>query len=302
MSKMTDYILKHSKKNDKQLKYDFMPSMLEIIEKPAHIGGKVIIYSILSILIGAVIWACLSELDVVVTATGSTKPIGDIKTVQAYSTGTIKEICVSNGQYVNKGDVLMMLDGGIIDIDVNQINSQIAALNVQLDLYQRILDGYDITAISIDEYSQDLKAYALTIIDTEKNYLENLENLSLQKSNYDLDYQITVATKNNYESNIRDLVIQQKELQVQQAELAITNAATQHSGQINNRIAEITQNLNSLNAQLEKSGMEQDNQYITAPVDGYVNRIEINTIGGVGMERLTGLLLISVQVPLHMSS
>jgi len=54
MSGITNYILEHSKKNDKRLKYDFTPSMLEIIEKPAHIDGKVIIYVIFIILISTV--------------------------------------------------------------------------------------------------------------------------------------------------------------------------------------------------------------------------------------------------------
>ena len=38
-----DYVLRHSSKRDKELKYDFMPSMLEIIERPAHKAGTVII-------------------------------------------------------------------------------------------------------------------------------------------------------------------------------------------------------------------------------------------------------------------
>ena len=44
---MTEYILKHSRKKDKELKYDFMPSFLEIIERPAHKAGTVIILSAL---------------------------------------------------------------------------------------------------------------------------------------------------------------------------------------------------------------------------------------------------------------
>lgn len=39
---MLNYVKKYSRKRDRNLKYDFMPELLEIIEKPAHIGGKVI--------------------------------------------------------------------------------------------------------------------------------------------------------------------------------------------------------------------------------------------------------------------
>ena len=42
------YVLKHSNKRDNELKYDFMPSMLEIIERPAHKAGAVIILGIIT--------------------------------------------------------------------------------------------------------------------------------------------------------------------------------------------------------------------------------------------------------------
>ena len=79
-NKMTEYILKHSRKKDRELKYDFMPPLLEIIERPAHKAGTVIILGVFSLLITAIIWACLSKIDVVVTASGSVQP----------------EICLSN--------------------------------------------------------------------------------------------------------------------------------------------------------------------------------------------------------------
>ena len=67
-NKLTEYVLKHSKNKDKELKYDFMPSLLEIIERPAHKAGTVIILGVFTLMIAAVIWACLSKIDVVVTA------------------------------------------------------------------------------------------------------------------------------------------------------------------------------------------------------------------------------------------
>ena len=62
---LTEYVLKHSKRRDKELKYDFMPSLLEIIERPAHKAGTVIIVGIFTLLIAVIIWACVSEIDVV---------------------------------------------------------------------------------------------------------------------------------------------------------------------------------------------------------------------------------------------
>lgn len=101
-NKLTEYVLKHSKSKDKELKYDFMPSLLEIIERPAHKAGTVIILGVFTLLIAAVIWACLSKIDVVVTAGGSVQPSGNVNVVQAYSGGTVKSINAAEGEYVKR--------------------------------------------------------------------------------------------------------------------------------------------------------------------------------------------------------
>lgn len=91
-NKLTEYVLKHSRKRDKELKYDFMPSLLEIIERPAHKAGTVIIFGVFTLLIAAIVWACLSEIDVVITSSGSMQPVGNINVVESYTNG----LCKSN--------------------------------------------------------------------------------------------------------------------------------------------------------------------------------------------------------------
>ena len=142
-NKLTEYVLKHSKKRDKELKYDFMPSLLEIIERPAHKAGTVIIISIFTLLIFAVIWARCSKIDVVVTSTGSIQPVGNINVVKSYSSGTVKAINVVEGQYVNQGDILIELDTEALDIDVNQLNTQKMILETQHEIYTMIKDSKD---------------------------------------------------------------------------------------------------------------------------------------------------------------
>ena len=63
-----------------------MPSLLEIIERPAHKAGTVIIVGIFTLLIGVIIWACVSEIDVVITASGSVQPVGNLRQHRTKST------------------------------------------------------------------------------------------------------------------------------------------------------------------------------------------------------------------------
>lgn len=103
---MTEYIIRHSKSHERDLKYDFMPSLLEIIERPAKPAGKIIIWSAVTVLIAVVIWACVSKTDIAVTSGGTVVPYGGEITVQSQYTGTLSEINADTGDIVKKGDTL----------------------------------------------------------------------------------------------------------------------------------------------------------------------------------------------------
>ncbi|MBR3667910.1 MAG: biotin/lipoyl-binding protein, partial [Ruminococcus sp.] len=173
-NKLSEYVLKHSRKHDKELKYDFMPSMLEIIERPAHKAGTVIILGIFSLLIAAVIWACLSKTDIVVTSSGTIQPVGNISSLNSYTSGTIKSINVEEGAYVTTGQVLIELDTQSLDIDVDTLNNQKKVLEAQKSFYMMIRNEEDISAVDISGYSGNIQPYLLTIIDNDKAYHNNL--------------------------------------------------------------------------------------------------------------------------------
>ena len=162
---LTEYVLKHSKRRDKELKYDFMPSLLEIIERPAHKAGTVIIVGIFTLLIAVIIWACVSEIDVVITSSGSVQPIGNLNVVKTYSGGTVKSINVTEGDFVEQGDVLIELDTESLEIDVNQLQNLRKILETQRDIYMKIIDGSDLSAVKISDYSDDMKPYIQAILD-----------------------------------------------------------------------------------------------------------------------------------------
>ena len=58
------------KGREERLEYDFMPEMLEIIEKPSNPMGKVIIILVFLLLTSAVIWALFFTIDIIVSERG----------------------------------------------------------------------------------------------------------------------------------------------------------------------------------------------------------------------------------------
>lgn len=285
-NKMTEYILKHSRKKDKELKYDFMPSLLEIIERPAHKAGTVIILGVFTLLIASIVWACLSEIDVVITSSGSIQPVGNLNVVQSYANGSVKAINITEGDYVEKDDVLIELDTQSLDIDAEQLDSQKKILEAQQKIYTKIKDGEKLSEIKIDDYDDELKTYIQSILDNDKSYHNTLDNLEKDKENADLNHQIAQIQLEEYEANgtereaeMQELMVQQYELAKDQADVKIKDTKTQYSSQVNSKISEISGQLDEIETNLEKYSLSKDYQYITAPVSGHINSINVNTIG-----------------------
>lgn len=232
-NKLTEYVLKHSKKRDKELKYDFMPSLLEIIERPAHKAGTVIIAGIFTLLIAAVIWACCSKIDVVVTSTGSIQPVGNINVVKSYSSGTVKSINAVEGQYVNQGDVLIELDTEALDIDVDQLNTQKIILESQHEIYIMIKDSKDMSTVKAADYETELQPYIQAILDSDTTYKNTLSNLEKEKSSAELNHQIAQIQLEEYQANgtrrqreMQELVVQQHANAMEQTDLQISDTKT----------------------------------------------------------------------------
>ena len=299
---MTEYILKYSRKKDKELKYDFMPSLLEIIERPAHKAGTVIILSVFTLLIAAIVWACLSKIDVVITSSGSIQPVGNISSLNSYTSGTIKSINVEEGAYVKKGDILVELDTQSIEIDVESLNSQREILEAQKVIYTLIKNGEDVSNVDITSYSENLQPYIMTIIDNDKAYRNNLSVLESAKENAGLTRDIAQIKRDDYnvdsnismaEFNAQELVLKQAENEFIQAELNVLKAQTSYSEQINSSISDINSKLKQAESELEKYQLSLEYQKITAPVNGYINSIAANNIG----ETVTSAQQIATIVP-----
>ncbi|EWM55188.1 HlyD family efflux transporter periplasmic adaptor subunit [Ruminococcus flavefaciens] len=287
-NKLSEYVLKHSRKHDKELKYDFMPSMLEIIERPAHKAGTVIILGIFSLLIAAVVWACLSKTDIVVTSSGTIQPVGNISSLNSKTGGTIKAINVEEGAYVTLGQVLIQLDTQTLDIDVDTLNSQKRVLEAQKEFYNMIRKGDDISNVDISGYAGHIQPYLLTIIDNDKAYHSNLSTLESAKENAGLTRDIANIKLEEYNRNeavsqaeydAQKLVVKQAENEFIQAETNVLKAKTTYSEQINSSLSEISGKLGQVNSELEKYRISIENQNIVAPVNGYINSISVNNIG-----------------------
>ena len=306
-NRLTEYIIKNNKKHDRELKYDFIPQLLEIIEKPAHKAGTVIIVSVFSLLLVAVIWASLSKLDVVITSTGNIQPEGNLQIVQTYAGGIVNTINVKEGVHVEAGDTLLTLNTDSIDIDENQLLNQKRIIEIQQQLYKKILEGEDISVIDYSDYNEQELSYIRTITDSDMSYKNKLKSLENEKENAEINLKIAQLQLEQYkeigserQNQIQSAQVEQYKLNVDNADIQIKDAKTQYSQQINSYISELSEKKKDIDNNLEKYALSKEYQTIIAPVSGYINSLNVNTIGETVASAQELVTIVPDNTPLEM--
>ena len=120
---------------------EFMPAILEVTETPPSPVGRLVMWSILALLAAGLIWAFVGTINEVAVATGKVIPTGQVKTIQVKNKGIIKEINVKEGQHVEEGDVLVVLDPTTTDADNASLKKRAAYYKLDIERLEAELKG-----------------------------------------------------------------------------------------------------------------------------------------------------------------
>ncbi len=120
---------------------DFLPAALEIMETPPSPAAHILLWTLLSLFVIALVWACLAHVDEVAIASGKVIPTGYTKTVQAEDKGTVTKIFVKDGQVVKKNEVLLLLDSTVAEADLTRYRQMRAQWLVEMERLRAELDG-----------------------------------------------------------------------------------------------------------------------------------------------------------------
>jgi hemolysin D len=110
----------------------FLPTALAVQETPPSPAAHWVLSLLLSLFCIMILWACIGEVDIVVTAPGRIVPSGQVKTVQANEAGTVASIFVKDGQQVSKGQALVQFDPAYAHADSSSLQEQLLSKQLQL--------------------------------------------------------------------------------------------------------------------------------------------------------------------------
>jgi len=100
---------------------EFLPAALEITETPASPISRLLALTIILLLVLAIGWSIVGQVDIVASASGKIVPTGRTKLVQPVDPGQITAILVQDGDKVTAGQVVIRLDQTVAVAERNHI-------------------------------------------------------------------------------------------------------------------------------------------------------------------------------------
>lgn len=144
------------------------------------------------------LWSVLGHINEVAVAPGKVIPTGQVKTIQVKNKSIVKEIHVKEGQHVEKGDTLVVMDPTSTDADYDSLNKRAAYYALDIQRLEAELNGTsfspksdpnlelkDITAEQslyqsrVSQHSAEMEAAANAV--NQKQAALNAERVNLNK-------------------------------------------------------------------------------------------------------------------------
>ena len=219
----------------------------EIGIQPSRSLAKTITWTLLGTSVGAFSFLALAKTDEVVVAKGLLHPIGDVKVVQIPMGGVLKEMLVTDGQRVNKEQVLLRLDKEASEDKARRSLQILRAKEAQLQLKQTELDRYlGLNDSRIEVLKQK--------IELNKTILNRIEKLALKGAAPEIQYLQQLDQVAELEGEYRSTLI------VRERQLAIFNQSIQ---ELKGQLAGLKSNLTEANVNLRYKD-------VVSPVDGVI--------------------------------
>jgi len=134
----------------------FSPPEQSVILKQSPIWSRTIIWTLMSVTTAALIWSALAKIEQVVGAQGQLKPQGKVQEVQAPVNGVVQFVKVKDGDRVNKGDVLVLMDSSASQVQLESLRKIRTSAEKENQFY-RLLMAQDLTPAAVESSIAQLK-------------------------------------------------------------------------------------------------------------------------------------------------
>ena len=273
-------------------------------------GSSGLMYLILLLFTGFVIWAYFAKFDQVITAEGKVYPFSRLQEIEHYEGGFLDKIHVKRGEAVRKNQLLVSLSPLSADSDFNIQKANIALLlikkarleseylnkkkfSISDDIKEKYLQIFD------NEYALFLKRKALF----DEEVLKSQNNIQMASARLDAAEAAFAAASEEYEvvTNLYEKGLESRlskiksersfsesvasreiaEQELNKAELETNSSMLDRQAKVLAELSEVKSEYLAAYEGIRVAADKADRTQIRAPIDGIVNRVLISTKGSV---------------------
>lgn len=300
--------------------HDFSPPLLRLQDEPPNPLGRKVLWTLLGLLAGLLIWALIGRLDIVAVAEGKLIPESYVKIVQPAESGIVKDILVREGQSVKAGQILMRMDALITDADTQSVEGEYQRKRLTLRRIKAELSGQpfipekdDPSALAEDiaaQYRANRAAFEAALAEersrlikarqemaaaqqVKKKLEETLPHYREQDKAYEKLVKDGFAGALMGSDKKRERLEKEQELQTQgfliesakasilQSEKKLAQIDSDYRRQLHAERNEVQGQFDKLAQEVTKQEHKQDLLELKAPQDGFVKDLATHTSGTV---------------------
>lgn len=269
-------------KRPKSETIDFISESRETAYENAPTTVRFTIYFILTIVISALIWAALSDIDITVNSQGKVIPSSHVQVVQNLEGGIISKIYVKEGNIVKKGQTLVEMDDTRFRSEYNEKRAKLNVLESEIIRLKAESEGSEKLDYSpqFERENPELVQHARHLFKQNNAALQ--KNLAVMQESYDLAKKeldiVTPLTRQGIMSNLEMIRL---EREVNGFKGKITELKESHYKQAREELNKITAEHKIVKEQITASRDRMIRTEVKSPVDGIINKLHVTSIGEV---------------------
>ncbi|PZO60369.1 MAG: hemolysin D [Phormidesmis priestleyi] len=261
-----------------------------VILKQSPRWAQLITVTIMGVTVAALVAAFVIKVDEAISASGKLEPQGEVQVIQAPVGGVVEKVLVKEGEQVEQGQVVAMLDETATkaQIESNQEISQrlnaennyyraqlsgvvdaVAPSGVAADLIQRGRDRTELVATNrlyqaqIGGNAENLDANQVDRLETAQSRLNSQQRINtLQTDQYREQLNKTREQLNNSQTEVNTLQqdIDRLNFQISQGQQEVSRTAFESRETFQDRISVNEQNIAEIDSQITQRILENDRQ------------------------------------------
>ena len=234
----------------------------------------------LLVVILVIAWASVARIDQVTRAQGQVIASARTQEVQTPEGGRITQLYVKEGQHVQRGELLAVLEKERASAAVGDSASKIAALQITLARLQAEMTGQ---ALQFDASLHTYRDFIdnQTALYKRRRQAIEMDISTLQQMRHLAQEELTMNQPLLAKGDVSRADMIRLQRQVADLDAQIVNRQNRYWQETQTQMTEAQEKLSSEQEQFRDRSQTLKNTDLTSPVNGIVKNIRMNTIGGV---------------------